>query len=83
SPVTSRNFNSAIRACQLDSWHVRDEAVSASELAAAIVHEAAHARIDRCVPYREELRDQIEAACIRRELAFARQLPDKDGLVEG
>lgn len=81
-PGDLANFNSAIRACQLDSRHVRDEAVSASELAASIVHEAAHARIDRCVPYREELRDQIEAACVRRELAFARQLPDNDGLVE-
>lgn len=81
-PGDLANFNSAIRACQLDSRHVRDEAVSASELAASIVHEAAHARIDRCVPYREELRDRIEAACLRRELAFARQLPDNHGFVE-
>ena len=74
-PGDLASFNAAARACELDSRYVRDDAVTAGELAASIVHEASHARIDRYIPYREDLRHRIEAACRRQELAFARRLP--------
>ena len=46
-------------------------------IAAVIVHEATHARLWRCgFGYDEDERHRIEAICVRRELAFARRLPD-------
>lgn len=46
-------------------------------LAATIVHEAAHARLwRRGITYDEPIRARVEAICMRRELAFARRLPD-------
>lgn len=81
-PGDRANFLAAARACQLDVRFVDDETVSIAELATTIVHEAAHARIDRCVPYREDLRARIEAACRREELAFARRLPQAGEVLE-
>ena len=75
-PGDRASFNLAAEACQLDSRYVRDTTVAAEELATSIVHEATHARIDRRVAYREDLRHRIETACRRQELAFSRRLPD-------
>jgi hypothetical protein len=74
-PGDLASFNAAAEACQLDSRYVRDATVAAEAIATSIVHEATHARIDRCVSYREDLRHRIEAACRRQELAFSRRLP--------
>jgi hypothetical protein len=52
-------------------------------IAAAIVHEATHARLWRCgIGYDEELRARVEAACFRRELAFAAKLPNGERVQE-
>ena len=41
------------------------------------VHEATHARLWRYgIGYEEGLRQRVEEACFRRELAFASKLPD-------
>ena len=46
------------------------------QLALAIIHEATHARIERCgIRYEAQRRIRIEHACTRAELAFAQRLP--------
>jgi hypothetical protein len=75
-PGVFGNFNSSLRACELDRRFVLSE-TSTEVIAATIVHEATHARIHRCgIGYDEKLRPRIEAACLRRELAFAAKLPN-------
>lgn len=75
------SFNHALSACQLDERFVLAETTSPEEIAAVIVHEATHASLMRCgIGYQEELRARVEAACFRRELAFAGKLPN-GGLV--
>jgi hypothetical protein len=82
-PNTPASFNAAARACQLDTRFVLDDTVSAAELAAAIVHEATHARIEHCgIRYQEEIRHRIECACVRQELSFARRVPGATELEE-
>ena len=52
-------------------------------IAATIVHEATHARLLKCgIGYEETLRDRVEAVCYRRELAFARKLPNGERVRE-
>jgi hypothetical protein len=52
-------------------------------LQAPIVHEATHARIEGCgVHYEEKQRPRIEAVCFRRELAFAKKLPNGEQVQE-
>jgi hypothetical protein len=71
------SYNSSIGACQLDERFVLAETSSPAVIASAIVHEAAHARLQRRgVGYQEEIRARVEAICIRRQLAFAAKLPD-------
>ena len=70
-------FDAALLACTLDERFVLDEATSPEMIAAAIVHEATHARLWRCgLGYEEAIRHRVEAICLRREIAFARKLPD-------
>lgn len=69
-------YRHSLRACILDERYVADPATTLEQIASTIVHEATHARLERCgIRYKEELRTRIEAACFRRELAFARRLP--------
>jgi len=77
------SFNSSLKACQLDTRFVLAHAESPEIVASVIVHEATHARLQRCgVGYREELRPRVEIACVRRERAFARRLPNADHLLQ-
>lgn len=77
------NFNSSLRACELDKDFVLDDASLPELIAATIVHEATHARLQRCgVGYEEELRPRVEAICFRRELAFAAKLPNGEKVRE-
>jgi hypothetical protein len=70
-------FNPSIRACVLDERFVLADTTDPELIAAVIVHEAAHARLWRCgIRYDEDLRQRVEAVCFRRELAFARRLPN-------
>lgn len=76
-PACIGNFNASIRACELDRDFILENASSPAMIAAVIVHEATHARLDRCgVEYEEKLRPRIEAICLRREIAFAARLLD-------
>lgn len=52
------------------------ETKSSALIAAVLVHEATHARVQaHGISYRPETRDRIEALCVREEIAFARRLP--------
>lgn len=79
-PLTSSGvaqFNPALRACLLDERFVLDDTRDAEFVAAAIVHEATHARLwNRGIRYDEAVRQRVEGICMRRELALARKLPD-------
>jgi hypothetical protein len=70
-------YKHSLRACILDERYVADPATTVEQIASTIVHEATHARLERCgIEYDEELRTRIEAICFRRELAFAARLPN-------
>lgn len=70
-------FDPAWRACLLDERFVLAEDTDVAHIAAAIVHEATHARLWHLgFGYDEAIRERVEAACLRREVAFARKLPD-------
>ena len=58
-----------------------DPETTSADVAAMLVHEATHARLDR-LGYGSDRRARIEALCFRRERAFARRLPDSQGLLE-
>lgn len=72
-------------------WHFLDACVlsadhlltcSPASSAMTLIHEATHARLHRAgVPYAPELRERIEAACLRAEIDFGRRIPDAGGLV--
>jgi hypothetical protein len=69
-------FDGAIWACMLDPRFVLDEATPLEELAASIVHEAAHARLERVgIKYQQQFRTRIEALCFRRQRAFGARIP--------
>jgi hypothetical protein len=80
-PGDVAQFEPSLQACLLDTRFVRD--CSADFIAAAMVHEATHARLFRCgIGYDVELRDRIERVCILQEIAFARKLPNGDTIEE-
>ncbi len=69
-------YNHSLKACVLDERHVADPATRVEQIASTIIHEAAHAWLERRgIAYREELRARIEEICLRRELAFAARIP--------
>lgn len=68
-------YKHSLNACMLDERYIANS--TPERLASTIVHEATHARLERCgIRYEENLRSRIEALCLRRELAFARKLPN-------
>jgi hypothetical protein len=70
-------YTHSLRACELDERFVLAETSPPEMIAATIVHEATHARLWRFgFGYDENVRGRVEAVCVRRELAFARRLPD-------
>jgi hypothetical protein len=76
-PGALGSYSERLRACQLDPRHVLADDSSPEIIAATIVHEATHARLQRCgIGYDEERRSRIEAVCFRREAAFAMKLPN-------
>jgi hypothetical protein len=75
--VGAAHFSPPLWACVLDERFVLADTTDVEHIAAAIVHEATHARLWRCgIRYDEDLRQRVEAVCNRRELAFARKLPN-------
>jgi hypothetical protein len=76
-PAALACFDESLKACEIDTRFVLDEGSEPEIIAAAIVHEATHARLARCgIRYDENMRRRIEAVCVRRELAFAARLPN-------
>jgi hypothetical protein len=72
APVRSHRFWLMTRTCVLDSVLVRER--SEALVAAALVHESVHARVNRiCTP--PEWNRRIETLCTREEIAFAERLP--------
>lgn len=70
-------YRHSLNACILDERYLADSATTVERIASTIVHEATHARLERCgIEYEERLRARIEAICFRREFAFAVRLPD-------
>ena len=75
-PSGHAQFRPEIWACVLDPRFIFDEASTPELIAAAIVHEATHARLwHRGFGYEEDVRARVEYICIRRELAFSAKLP--------
>ena len=63
--------------CEIDTRYCLAETTTQELLAAAIVHEATHARLwRRGIRYEEAQRPRIEEICVRREIAFAAKLPN-------
>ena len=82
-PGAVARYVPATETCELDERFVLAEASSPDLIAALIVHEATHARLwRRGVGYDERLRARVEAACFRRELAFAAKLPNGERVRE-
>jgi hypothetical protein len=72
-------FNPSWWACFLDERFVLADTTETAHIAAAIVHEATHARLWRYgFGYDVEVRRRVEAVCIRREVAFASKVPEGD-----
>lgn len=64
------------RLVEVDEDYARAPETSPRQIAATLVHEVTHARLERMgFAYLPERRERIEKACFRRELAFARRLP--------
>ena len=69
----------ALKRCVVDPRFVLS--ASTAFIASAIVHEATHGTLTRRhVGYAETLRERVEKACMRQELAFASKIPDGDEL---
>src|SRR5262245_39982752 len=82
-PGALARYVPAMETCELDERFVLAQASSPELVAAAIVHEATHARLwRRGIGYDENLRARVEAACFRRELAFAARLPNGERVRE-
>lgn len=76
-------FHASIRLVTLRFDYIVSPSNSTAEIASTLVHEGTHARLDALgFDYTPERRARIEAICTRSEIAFARRLPDPEGLFE-
>ncbi len=72
----------ATRLCVIDRAFLTGD-TTPDRVAAAIIHEATHARLYRHkIPYAEALRPRIEAICDEESAAFAARLPEGAALAE-
>jgi hypothetical protein len=82
-PNALAQYDPSLRACVFDERFVLLEATTLVRIAATIVHEATHARLDEWgVSYDENKRARIEAICLKRELDFVRRLPQSEAFQE-
>jgi hypothetical protein len=82
-PASRALYDGERSVCILDSTFVLDPSVSPLQVAASIVHETTHARIERCgIAYDEPRRARIERLCRKAELDFGQRLPDGSGVAE-
>jgi hypothetical protein len=83
TPSARARYDPSLGACILNERYVLLETTTLEEIACSIVHEATHARLERCgISYDEKERSRIEAACVRRELNFVAKLPHSESLRE-
>jgi len=76
-------YDGTRRACILDSAFVGNPLTKPAAVAASIVHEATHARIDRWrIPYDDVRRARIERLCRQEELDFGIHLPEGQDVIE-
>jgi hypothetical protein len=69
------------KSCDIDPRYVLS--YTPQQLASVIVHEATHGVLRRRhIGYEEALRERVERACVRQELAFARKLPHSEAVQE-
>jgi hypothetical protein len=74
-------YHRSIDACVLDERFVRSETTTIPKIAAVIIHEATHARLEHWgIRYDEKQRSRIEEICYRREIAFVDRLPNCEDL---
>lgn len=70
------------RMCVLDSEFAQSSTTTISQLAATLVHEATHGRLNRLgFKYHEDRRLDIERVCLAEEIRFAKQLPDGQEII--
>jgi hypothetical protein len=82
-PISNACYHVPLNACELDVRFVLRETTTLQEIAAAIVHEATHARLERGgISYDEKRRSRIEMVCLRRELDLLTKLPNGEPLRE-
>jgi hypothetical protein len=80
-PSSIGGFDYKIHACKIDSRYCLAATTTPELIAAVVVHEATHARLwRRGIRYEEALRPRVEAACLRREIAFAAKLPNGEAV---
>jgi hypothetical protein len=78
------SYYQPLEMCLLDSDFITRPTTSPAMIAATIVHEATHARLDRWgFGYAESIRPRVERVCARAELAFAARIPDGQSVVAG
>jgi hypothetical protein len=82
-PSAEAHYERTLNACILDERYLLKEEMTLDRIASTIVHEAAHARLERWgIIYEEGNRYRIEAICLRRELNFLTKLPNSEHLQE-
>ena len=75
---------SAVRLVRLDFEYLKAAETTPLHIAATLVHEGWHARLDRIgFSYREAERSRIEASCHRSEIFFLRCVPGAEAIIEG
>ena len=66
----------SLRACAISMRFLKSTEASSASVAATVIHELAHARLDALgFDYREERRARIERICYRRSQRFLESLP--------
>jgi hypothetical protein len=71
-----------LKACILDSDFLADRAVFPQQIAASLVHETAHARLEQLgIPYDWNNRARIERICRIAELDFGYNLEDGEAVI--
>jgi hypothetical protein len=82
-PGDLAHYDLSLNACVLDERFVFLDTTTPERIAATIIHEATHARLEHWgVSYDESKRARIEAICMKRELNFANRLPQAELLQE-
>lgn len=72
-----------LQMCVLDREYICRPDVLPEEIASTIIHEAAHARLDRAkINYNDGIRNRIERICVKSEIVFAKRLPNGEQLIE-